>query len=543
MGVNGWDHLREGALHQVPESGRGEGVAYLVGVEPIHRLYQLPGLAPLLHPLVDGGLDGWVNVVQFEVVKGLVCHERLQGLVELHRSLRGEVAPRLIGIHPPEARGYLQAVEVVVEGGVGDVVAIGPDGVYAVVEGVVQDATVHQAVGDDDGPTWEILVQVAERLEVVGVELLRGGHVIDVRVPAAHVVADELKHDERRVVGLVPGIALDDVLRHGRRTGPVDGNVLVVPVVAPVNCPHPEVGGVHGASDPAPGGVGVGCGAGQHGPVQLVLQDEEDVLEGVHAEVPACEPLRGDVEVGPDAVAEDGRTHLSCPFTQLRLVGLSRVRVRAVYAVAVGVDEGVVRCVPARVDSGVRVGAVLPAPRGAAKRVQVGEVVVVNVVHGKVVVAEPLEDLADGLHDGDAAEVRKIRPFRRGGSFPCRFDPLLCAGGGEGKQVTHLPGGARAHPDGQAHDVRGFLVLEQFDHLRAVIQDQHYARLLQPRWQELAEAGQRLGDRYVVYLGHLFHEARYDGARHALRAAILVAHAKWPGSEGTRCGCEEHDAH
>ena len=185
-------------------------------MEPVHGLYQLPGLASLCHPLVDGGLDRRVNVVQFEVVKGLVCNECLEGLVELHGSLSGHITPCLIGVHPPKAGGDLQAVEVVIEGSIGDVVPIGPDWVYAVMEGVKQDAAIHQAVGNDDGPWRQVLVQVAERLEVVGVELLRGGHVINVVVPAANVVADELKHDEGGVVRLVPREALDNVLRHGR---------------------------------------------------------------------------------------------------------------------------------------------------------------------------------------------------------------------------------------------------------------------------------------------------------------------------------------
>ena len=228
-------------------------------------------------------------------------------------------------------------------------------------------------------------------------------------------------------------------------------------MVASVDLAHPQVGGVYRTGDAAPRGVGVGGGAGEHGPVQLVLEDEEDVLEGVHADVPARHPLGRDVEVGSNAVPEDGCPHLPRTFAPFRLVRLSRVRVRPVYSVAVGVNEGVVRCVPARVYGRVHVRTVLPAPGGAAKRVKVGEVVMVDVVHWKVVVAEPLEDLADGLHDGDVAKIRKLGPplSERGRSFLGRFYPFVSR---EGEEVTHLPRGARAQAYSQAHDIRRLLV-------------------------------------------------------------------------------------
>ena len=482
MRVNRRDHLRNGALHQFPEGSCCQGIADLVGMEPIHRLYQLPGLASLSHPLVDGCLDWGIDVVDLEVVESLVGHEVPKGLVELHGSLRGDVAPGLVGVHPAKAGRYLKAVEIVIEGSISDVIPVRPNRVYAVMERVEQDAAVHQAIGNDDGAGWDVCVQVAKRLEVVGVELLWGSHVINVRVPTAHVITHELKHDEHRVVGLVPREALHNVLGHGPRPCPIDGNVLVVPVVAPVELSHPQVGGVHGPTDATPGGVGVGRGAGEHGPVQLILEDEEDVLEGLNADVLAGHPLRWDVEMGPHAVAKDGRSHLPRPFAQLRLVGLSRVRIRPVYPVAVGVHEGVVCRVPAGVDGGVHVRAVLTAPRGAAKRVQVREVVAVDVVHWEVVIAEPFEDLAYGLHHWDVAEVRKPgTPLGGGGSFLGGFDPLLGVGGREGEQVTHLPRGLRAHAYPQAHDIGGFLVFQHFDDLGAVVIDQHDARLLKSR--------------------------------------------------------------
>ena len=97
--------------------------SHLSRMEAIYGLDELPGLPTVRLPLLYGGSYGVVDVVCFEILKSLVASDVLQHGAEVLRALCCYVAQCGVGVHPAAARGDGQAVHIVINVGIGDVVA------------------------------------------------------------------------------------------------------------------------------------------------------------------------------------------------------------------------------------------------------------------------------------------------------------------------------------------------------------------------------------------------------------------------------------
>ena len=161
----------------------------------------------------------------------------------------GPVADALVRVHPSPAGARLEAVEVVVEGLIGDVLVEVADRMDARVHCLVQDAAVDEGGEDDDRVLRELRISREDRLVDRGVVLLWGRHAVEVRAAVAHVVANHREEGEDRLVGVAVTREEVDPLDELADARAVDAQVLVVAVVAAVERLHLAVDGGHGASD------------------------------------------------------------------------------------------------------------------------------------------------------------------------------------------------------------------------------------------------------------------------------------------------------
>lgn len=459
VGVDSGQHLGVVVLEVLPEVIGHEGVGDLGRVEAVDGLDELPELTSVVGPLVDDGSERVVNVEGIEVVELLGTGNLGKDSVELALANGGHVAHGGVGVHPSPAGRGLEAVEVVVELSISDVVTGGSNGVDAVGESLVQDATISETSHEEVRSLGDVVgVQVAKSLHRVLVHLLGGGHAGKVVVAVANIVTDESQVDEQGVVEVVvAGEGLDDSSGHRRRAGTVDSNVLEIAHRALVALDVLEVeGGDLGTGITDPFGLMISRRGGHVGPVQLVLQDLQQVTEGVSRNEVGVDPLRGDGEVSSGRISQNGDSVGLRASAQVLLVRVASRGVGSLDAVAVVIDiEGVSRVNrgTSRMDGGIPIVTVLSTPSIAAEFEQ-GAVSITVEVDKRAMVGYGQDDvLMSDLLRGESARVLL--------GLGLLLDALLLSLEGVSREQVAL--GVRAELDLLADAIRGLLILEHGD--------------------------------------------------------------------------------
>ena len=458
--------------------------------------------------------------------------------IEAGCDLPGSVADGIVGVHPPPAGTDLEAVEVVVEVSVGDVVVVLAEGMVAGMHGVVEDAAIDKGDEGDGRAVGQLLISHQDGIDKGLVVLGGGSHGVEGVVAVADIVADHREDGGDGLVGGAAGKKLNPLDKFGS-AGTVDTQVLVVAVVATVELVEAGVDADHGAGDAGGvvGHVGVSSAPGKHGPVSLVLDEGEEVGEGCGVHLGDAENIRGDAEVGGGRVAEDGNAHgLGASAVQL-LVGLAGGGVGSDDAVAVGIDEclaGVGGGVAAGVDSRIDVVAVLATPVASAKGGLGGEVVAVGVGEGEVVL--------DVAHAGDdGADVEGAQVLGAGHGMADLLAPLLdvgevgflavrlsVEGGGAQLAAGEIGGGEQAadaglgfaHSKGVADGVRALLVDHHLTNRGDQLVDSNIADVLQKAGEEAAEGGEGGLGVLVTELHGLLAEGNNKGANGAFTSTV-----------------------
>jgi len=145
MWIDRRNEIRVILFDVVPHITCNKSVCYLVWMESIDWLNELPSLSPLSLPYLNDFRKGQREIGQIKVVESVVADDLHINLIELHRSLSCGVSRVTITIHPTPAWGNAQAVEVVVNIGISDVVIGSTDWMYAIVHGIPQYPSVYEA--------------------------------------------------------------------------------------------------------------------------------------------------------------------------------------------------------------------------------------------------------------------------------------------------------------------------------------------------------------------------------------------------------------
>ena len=463
-------------LEELPEVVSHEGVGDLGRMETVDGLNELPELTATLSPLVDDGSERIIDVEDVKVVELLSAGDVGKDSVELALANSGRVTNGGVGVHPSPAGRGLEAVEVVVELSVGDIVTSRSDGMDAVSQTLVQDAAISEtsqeqvrALGDARG------VQVAKGSHRVVVHLLGGGHASKVVVTIANIVTNESQVNEQGViVGVVAGKGLDDLVGHRSRASTVDSNVLEIAHRALVTLDVLEVERGHlrtRVSDPLR--LMVARGSGHIRPIQLVLQNLQHVLERANADESRSDPLRGDGEVSSGGISKDGDSVGLGAGAQVLLVRVSSGGVSTLDAVAVVIDiEGIARMNgrAARVDARIPIVTVLSAPSVSAELEQGAVSITVKVDKRAMVGNGQVRVLASDLLELEVSVLLGLGLL---------LDLLLFRLEGVLREQVALR--VRAKLDLLADTIRSFLVLKHSNDGRT----EHVDNVLAPRLRSL----------------------------------------------------------
>ena len=220
-------------LHEgVPQPVADQTIAHLRRVESVNGLNKFLNLAAPGHPGIEDLANGDVMVLNVEVLEGraILFDDLRVNIVQGEHTLVRGLAQCGVRSHPAAAGRSLQAIHVVVEGGVSCA-----QGVHHIVHVLVKHSAVNQAPGHHVGALGQNGVQVAPLFEHILLENLRFRHVLGASVAVAHVVSDHFVDDDHGVVvGLVSPQAREGALHCVCGAGAVDAQVLVVSPVAAV---------------------------------------------------------------------------------------------------------------------------------------------------------------------------------------------------------------------------------------------------------------------------------------------------------------------